>query len=58
MPAKIVLIEGESLATFHEFIQSPRQPVGPIENAFVETMALSQWRQSRLPGMQKAGINT
>jgi hypothetical protein len=59
MLAKAILIEGESLDLFHQFIQSLEatwQPVGRIEDAFVETMALSQWRQMRLVGMQKAGI--
>lgn len=61
MLAKVILIEGESLELFHQFMQaleSTWQPVGHIESAFVETMALSEWRLSRLVGMQKAGIES
>lgn len=59
--AKFILIDGESLELFHQFMQSLEstwQPVGPIESAFIETMALSEWRLSRLVGMQKAGIDS
>jgi hypothetical protein len=61
MLAKAILIEGESLEKFYQFMQSLEAtwlPVGLIENAFIETMALSQWRQMRLVGMQNAGIDS
>jgi hypothetical protein len=60
MLAKTILLEGESLDHFQRFIQHLEDtfsPVGPMEDSFVETMALSKWRQMRLVGMEKAGIH-
>jgi len=60
MLAKAILLEGESLDHFQSFIRSLEEtfsPVGPIEDSFVETMALSRWRQMRLVGMERAGIH-
>jgi hypothetical protein len=58
--AKTILLEGESLEHFQSFIrhlEDAFSPVGPIEDSFVETMALSKWRQMRIVGMEKAGIH-
>jgi hypothetical protein len=60
MLAKAILLEGESLEIFREFmhfLEATFQPVGLIENAFIETMALSKWRQMRLLAMERAGFN-
>jgi hypothetical protein len=60
MLAKVILLEGESLEIFREFMHSLEatwQPVGPIEDSFLEIMALAQWRRMRLLGMERAGFN-
>jgi hypothetical protein len=60
MLAKAILLEGESLEIFREFMHSLEatwQPVGPIEDSFIEIMALAQWRKMRLLGMERAGFN-
>ena len=58
--AKTILLEGESLALFQNFIHNLEdtfQPKGAMEDSFIETMALSRWRQMRVVGMEKAGLH-
>ena len=59
MPAEALLLPGESLETLGDFIQSLEaalQPVGFTENARVEDMAISRWRQVRFMAMQAASL--
>jgi hypothetical protein len=59
MPAEALLLPGESLETLGDFIQSLEaalQPVGFTENARVEDMAISRWRQVRFMAMRAASL--
>jgi hypothetical protein len=59
MLAEALLLPRESLETFGDFIRSLEaalQPVGPIETARVESMAISRGRQVRFMAMQTASL--
>jgi len=58
--AKTIVMKGESHGVFCDFIRSLEeafQPQGAIENALIEKMALCQWRQMRLMGIERAGMH-
>ena len=60
MLAKAIIMKGESLDVFCDFIRSLEEafrPQGAIENALIEKMAISQWRQMRLMSLERSGMH-
>jgi hypothetical protein len=57
--AQTVVLPGESRKRFNAFLaalQEQLQPQGMIENLLVNKMAVAQWRQFRIWGMETASI--
>jgi hypothetical protein len=55
-----VVLEGESTDRFLELVTALHeefQPQTPFEESLVENMAAARWRQMRIWGMEKAGMD-
>jgi hypothetical protein len=58
--ARHVVLEGEDATLFATLLgdlAAEFDPRGTVENALVENMAVSRWRQLRLWSMEKAGLD-
>ena len=58
--ARSIVITGEDPELFSSLLQEmfdEFQPIGPVENALVETLTVSRWRQMRLWALEGAGLN-
>lgn len=58
--AQSIVLTGEDPSRFEALLDelyAEFHPVGPVENALVETLAVSRWRQMRLWALEGAGLN-
>lgn len=58
--AHTIVLEGEDSALFETLIRdftAEFQPRGPVQTALVENLAVSRWRQMRIWGLEKEGLN-
>ena len=58
--ARSVVLDGENRTRFYRLLSeltAEFTPEGPVQNALVETMAVARWRQMRIWGMEKAGLD-
>jgi len=55
-----VVLECESTDRFHKLVAAlfeEFQPQTPFEESLIENMAIARWRQARILGMEKAGMD-
>jgi hypothetical protein len=58
--ARSVVLEGENRVLFYRLFNDLHEEFGPataVENALVETLAVASWRQMRIWGIEKAGLD-
>lgn len=58
--ARTIVLEGEDPARFRRLLRkytAEFKPVTPIQTALVENLAVSRWRQMRIWGIEKEGLD-